>query len=142
MILGLDEKDKMSKQPGNDIEIALSPEETIKRVMTAVTDPARRYRKDPGHPEICNVHWLHKYFIAEEEEVHADQCRSAAIGCVDHKMLLAQDINKTLKPFRERRATLAAKPQYVADVLADGAQRAQTIARETVREVKQRMGLI
>ena len=62
MILGLDGKEKMSKQLGNDIEIALSPEETIERVMTAVTDPARQYRNDPGHPEVCNIYTLHGYF--------------------------------------------------------------------------------
>ncbi|MBI2328442.1 MAG: hypothetical protein HYU85_02170 [Chloroflexi bacterium] len=132
----------MSKQLDNDIAIALSPEETIERVMTAVTDPARRYRTDPGHPEICNVHWLHKNFIQEAEGIHADQCRSATIGCVEHKMLLAQDINRTLKSFRQRRAALATKPEYVTDVLADGARQAQAIARETLGEVKQRMGLI
>ena len=66
----------------------------------------------------------------------------AKIGCVDCKKLLAERINSALEPFRERRAALAAEPQYVDDVLADGAQRAQAIASETLREVKQRMGLI
>ena len=142
LILGLDGKEKMSAQLGNDIEIALSPEETVERVMTAVTDPARRYRHDPGHPEICNIYRLHNYLNPSQIDSIAEQCRSAKIGCVDCKMLLAQGLNSALKPFRERRAALAAKPQYVADVLADGAQRAQVIARETIREVKQKMGLI
>ena len=141
-ILGLDGKDKMSKQADNVIEIALSPQETIERVMMAVTDPARQYRDDPGHPEICNVYSLHRYFNPLQLDDIAMQCRSAKIGCVDCKMLLAQEINSSLEPFRERRATLANKPQYIADVLADGAQRAQIIARETIREVKQKMGLI
>ena len=70
------------------------------------------------------------------------QCCSAKIGCVDCKMLLARKINATLKPFREQRAALAAKPEYIANVLADGAQRAQVIARETLGEVKLKMGLI
>ncbi len=142
LILGLNGKEKMSKQLDNDIEIALSPEETAERVMTAVTDPARRYRNDPGHPEICNIYRLHQYFNPSQLDSIAEQCRSAKIGCVDCKMLLAQGINSALKPFREQRAALADKPQYVTDVLADGAQRAQLIARETIREVKQRMGLI
>ena len=142
LVLGLDGKEKMSKQLGNDIEIALSAEETIGRVMTAVTDPARRYRNDPGHPEICNIYRLQGYFNPLELDNIAEQCRSAKIGCVDCKMLLAQQINSSLKPFRERRAALASKPQYIADVLAEGAQRAQVIARETLREVKQKMGLI
>ena len=142
LILGLDGKEKMSKQLGNDIEIALSTEETAERVMTAVTDPARRYRTDPGHPEICNIYRLHNYFNPQQTDSIAEQCRSAEIGCVDCKKLLARHINATLQPFRERRADLAAKPRYVTDVLADGARRAQVIARETIREVKQRMGLI
>jgi tryptophanyl-tRNA synthetase len=142
LILGLDGKEKMSKQLGNDIELALSPQETIERVMTAVTDPARRYRNDPGHPEICNIYRLQKYFNPLQLNDIAEQCRSAKIGCVDCKMLLAQEINSTLEPFRERRAALATKPKYVADVLADGADRARVIARQTLKEVKLKMGLI
>ena len=142
LILGLDGKGKMSKQVGNDIEIALSPEETIDRVMAAVTDPARQYRNDPGHPEICNIYSLQGHFNPLQLDDIAQQCRSAKIGCVDCKMLLAQEINSTLKPFREQRAALATKPRYITDVLTDGAERAQAIARETLREVKQKMGLI
>ncbi len=142
LILGLDGKEKMSKQLGNDIELALSDEETVERVMTAVTDPARRYRNDPGHPDICNIHSLHKYFSPSQVDDITEQCRSAKIGCVDCKKLLAEAINSALRPFRERRAELATKPRYVTDVLTDGAQRAQVIARETLREVKQNMGLI
>ncbi len=142
LILGLDGNEKMSKQLGNDIEIALSDKETIERVMTAVTDPARQYRHDPGHPEICNIYRLQGYFNLSQLDDIANQCRSAKIGCVDCKLILAQEINSTLRPFRERRAALAAKHQYITDVLADGAERARAIARETLREVKQKMGLV
>jgi len=142
MILGLDGKEKMSKQLGNDIEMALSEEETVERVMTAVTDPARRYRDDPGHPDICNIYRLQGYFNPSMVDDIAEQCRSAKIGCVDCKTLLAQGINSIFKPIRERRADLAAKPRYIKDILADGAQRAQVIAMETLGEVKQKMGLI
>lgn len=142
MVLGLDGKEKMSKQLGNDVEIALSPEETIERVMTAVTDPARKYRDDPGHPAICNIYTLHGFFNPERVKDIAIQCRSAKIGCVDCKTLLAGKINSTLAPLRERRAELAAKPEYIKEVLADGAKRASVIARETLKEVKQKMGLI
>jgi len=140
-ILGLDGKDKMGKSSDNTIGLALSDEETVERVMMAVTDPARRYRNDPGHPEICNIYKLDEYFNPLQREQFADQCRRAEIGCVEHKQILARQINATLQPFREKRAALAANPQYVRDVLADGAQRARVIARETIREVKQRMGL-
>lgn len=141
-IRGLDGTQKMSKQLGNDIEISISDEETLKRVMTAVTDPARRYRSDPGHPEICNIYNLHKFFNPLQTEDIAIQCRSAKIGCVDCKKLLAQGINTILRPFREQRAALAANPQYITDVLIDGAERARAIATETLKEVKQKMELI
>ncbi|MFC2012888.1 tryptophan--tRNA ligase [Chloroflexota bacterium] len=141
LVLGLDGKDKMSKQADNHIELGISPKETQQRVMTAVTDPARRYRSDPGHPEICNVYRLHSYFNPSQTEDIARQCRDAGIGCVSCKKLLAEGINTALAPFRERRAELSAQPQYIADVLADGAERARAIARETMREVRQNMGL-
>ncbi len=141
LVLGLDGKEKMSKQIGNDIELALSDKETIERVMEAVTDPARRYRDDVGHPEICNIFRLQGFFNPFQSKDIAVQCRAAKIGCVDCKTLLAKEINVTLKPFRERRAELAKKPKYVKDVLADGAKRARVIARETIKEVKQKMGL-
>ena len=89
----------------------------------------------------CNIYRLHQYFNPFELDSIGEQCRSAKIGCVECKELLAQEINATLKPFRERRATLANKPKYIAEVLADGAERARVIARETLREVKQKMGL-
>ncbi|MBI4285975.1 MAG: tryptophan--tRNA ligase [Chloroflexi bacterium] len=142
MVVGLDGRDKMSKQLGNDIELALTVEQTRERVMTAVTDPARRYRTDPGHPEICNVFKLLTYFNAPDIEKIAEECRTAQRGCVDCKLLLAELINAILKPLRERRAALAADPQYVTQVLADGARRAEAIAHVTLQEVKQKMGLI
>ncbi len=142
MVLGLDGKEKMSKQLDNHIELALSPEETIERVMMAVTDPARRYRHDPGHPEVCNIYRLQQYFNEFKSGGIAEQCRRAQIGCVECKELLAEAINTMLQPFRQRRAALAAEPQYVTDVLADGARRARLIARRTLKEVKKRMGLI
>lgn len=142
LVLGLDGKGKMSKQAGNDIEIALSDEETVERVMTAVTDPARRYLGDPGHPEICNIYRLHGYFSPQRTDDISARCRRAKIGCVDCKQLLAEAINTALLAVRKRRAELATEPQYIADVLADGARRARLIARRTLKEVKQKMGLI
>jgi len=142
MVLGLDGKEKMSKQLGNHVEIALSDKETAERIMTAVTDPARQYRSDPGHPEVCNVYRLHEYFNPSQVDDIAERCRTARIGCVECKTLLAGKINSALAPLRERRAEIAAKPEYIKEVLADGAQRASVIAGETLKEVKQKMGLI
>jgi len=141
-IVGLDGSDKMGKSTGNAIELAATPKETEERIMMAVTDPARRYRTDPGHPEVCNVYSLHGYFSEAQIADISRQCRSAEIGCVDCKKLLAEHINSSLRGLREKRAELAARPEYIAEVLADGAQRARIIARETLQQVKQNMGLI
>lgn len=142
LILGLDGVNKMSKSYNNHIELAASPEETQERVMAAFTDPARRYRSDLGHPEVCNVYRLHRFYNPERLEELAAECRAAGIGCVDCKELLARGINRALQPFRERRAIVAARPGYVEEVLADGARRARVIATETLREVKGKMGLL
>jgi tryptophanyl-tRNA synthetase len=140
-VLGLDGASKMSKSLDNHIEIAAEPDEIWQRVRTMVTDPARQYRHDPGHPEVCNVFSLHQFFSAGEvDQIEAD-CRSAAIGCVDCKKKFAQNLSEYFAPFRQRRAEFAADPNYVWDVLADGARRASAIADEVLGEVKSAVGL-
>jgi tryptophanyl-tRNA synthetase len=142
MVMGLDGKDKMSKSLGNHIELAATAEETTRRVMSAVTDPARKMRTDIGHPEICNIFKLRNYFELSMVDSLAAECRAAKIGCVDCKKALAAAINKDLAPLRSRRVELASRPEYVAEVMNDGARRAQVIARRTLAEVKQKMGLV
>lgn len=142
MVVGLDGKEKMSKQLDNHIELAATPQETMQKVMSAVTDPKRQYRSDVGHPEVCNVYRLMQYFSPFRAKDVAEQCQTAKIGCVDCKKMLAEEINSTLAPFREKRVALAQKQSYVKDVLADGARRAGVIAKETLSEVKQKMGLL
>ena len=141
-IVGLDGSDKMGKSTGNAIELAATAEETEERIMTAVTDPARRYRNDPGHPEVCNVYSLHGYFSEAQIADISRQCRSAEIGCVDCKKLLAEHINASLQTLRKKRTELAARPEYINEVLDNGAQRARVIAWETLHQVKQNMRLI
>jgi tryptophanyl-tRNA synthetase len=131
----------MSKSLNNHIEMAATPEETQARVMTMVTDPARIRRNDPGHPEICNVFALHKFFSPEQVAQIETDCRSAAIGCVDCKKLFAKNLNAHLAPFREKRIGLAAQPNLVWDVLAEGARRAQVIAGPVLAQVKAAIGL-
>jgi len=141
-VLGLDGKEKMSKSIGNHLEIALTPGETMQKIMTAVTDPERRYRKDPGHPEVCNIYRLRQYFAAFGLDELGEQCRTAKIGCVECKRALAEGINCALQPLRERRAEFAAHPERVTEMLDEGANRARIIARETLLEVKTRMNLL
>ncbi|MDP6101776.1 MAG: tryptophan--tRNA ligase, partial [Dehalococcoidia bacterium] len=132
---------KMSKSLGNHIELAATPEETSARVKTAFTDPQRLRRTDPGRPEICNVYALHKLFNPDRLDDVYEKCISAQLGCVDDKQLMADGINKTLESFRERRREFVEKPGYVEEVLREGARRARTIARETLTEVRERMGI-
>jgi tryptophanyl-tRNA synthetase len=141
LVLGLDGEQKMSKSLGNDIELSLSPKETEKRVMTAVTDPARRYLSDPGHPDICNIFRLHHFFNSEGVEEIAHLCPEAHIGCVECKKMLAGRMNDSLAPMRERRENLARKPQYIWEILDHGAERARIIACATMDEVKHKIGL-
>lgn len=141
-VMGVDGAQKMGKSLNNHIELAATPEETRKRVMSMVTDPARAYRTDPGHPEVCNVFALHKFFtdLPKVAEIEVE-CRQAGIGCVDCKKLFAANLNEGLVSFRERRAKFAADPALVDSVLAEGACRARAIARQTIAEVRAKMGL-
>ncbi len=141
-VLGLDGDAKMSKSRGNAVGILDAPEEIRAKVRTAVTDPQRVRRSDPGRPEVCNVFSLHRYFTPEARVAEIGvECRTAQIGCVDCKHLLAEGIATTFAAVRERAAELRARPATVRDVLGDGAARARRLAEETMREVRARMGL-
>jgi tryptophanyl-tRNA synthetase len=141
-VLGIDGKEKMSKSLDNHIELAATPEQTQKRVMEMVTDPARIKRSDPGNPDVCNVFSMHKIFSSPADvEMVNTECRRAGIGCVDCKKLFARNLNAHLEPFRQRRAELDATPGLVEDVLADGARRAGSIAEATMQEVRAAVGL-
>jgi tryptophanyl-tRNA synthetase len=141
-VLGIDGKAKMSKSLNNHIELASTPEETAARVKDMVTDPARMKRTDPGNPDICNVFSMHKIFSQQDEiDMINKECRVAGIGCVDCKKRFAANLNKDLEPFRAKRAELASKPDYVTDVLNDGAKRARAIAQQTMVEVREAMAL-
>lgn len=142
LVLGLNGAQKMGKSYDNHIELAATPSETLERIKTAVTDPARQRRHDIGHPEVCNIFSMHKFFNLEKTKEIEVQCRSAGIGCVDCKKLLAEGINNALHDFRERRKVMAEDPDRIYDILADGARRAQIIARATMDEVKSKMGLL
>ena len=141
-VLGIDGQNKMSKSLNNHIELAATPEETEARVMQMVTDPQRKRRSDPGNPDVCNVFTMHKIFSSPEEVGRINiECRTAEIGCVECKRLFARNLNKHLEPFRAKRAEFEKEPNYIADVLNDGQKRASVIAKQTIREVKEAIGL-
>ncbi len=141
-VMGIDGERKMSKSLNNHIEISASPEETQKRVLSMVTDPARKLRTDPGNPDVCNVYSMHKMFSSKEEiEMVNVECRRAGIGCVDCKKLLAKNMNHYFEPLREKRAALSQRPNQIWDILEDGAKRARVIAAKTMEEVRAAIGL-
>ncbi len=141
-VLGIDGENKMSKSLNNHIELASTPEETQQRVMQMVTDPQRARRSDPGNPDVCNVFTMHKIFSTDDEiEMINTECRQAGIGCVDCKKIFAKNLNEHLVPFRERREKLAEKPDDVWSVLNDGGKRARKVAKQTLSEVKEAIGL-
>jgi len=141
-VLGIDGQQKMGKSLNNHIELAGTPEETIKRVMSMVTDPQRARKTDPGNPDVCNVFSLHKVFTpsAEVESINVE-CRRAGIGCVECKQRFAGHLNAHLEPFRARRAEIGRQPDRVWDMLSDGAGRARSIAEVTMRDVRDAVGL-
>lgn len=141
-ILGLDGNAKMSKSLGNTVSILAEPEEIWERVRTAVTDPQRVRRSDPGRPEVCNVFSLHKLFTASEQIPDIEgQCREATRGCVDCKRILADRIADSFAEVRERARELEAHPRRVLEILDAGAERAKAEARTTLDEVRHRMGM-
>ncbi len=141
-IMGLDGQAKMSKSLGNTIDLLEEPEAVWAKLRPAMTDPARKRREDPGTPEVCNIYHLHKAFSPPDLIATVEvNCRGAGWGCIDCKKALHGSMEKELPAIRARAKELQAKPQIVDDALAKGAEHASSIARTTMREVKQRMGL-
>jgi tryptophanyl-tRNA synthetase len=141
-ILGLDGDAKMSKSLNNTVPILSEPDKVWNRVRTAVTDPQRIRKTDPGRPEVCNVFTLHGFFTGEATRADIDtKCRAGEMGCVDCKRILSENIADAFAPFRERAAEYQANHDLVRQILDDGAKRARAIAQETMSEVRERMGL-
>jgi len=142
-IMGLDGQAKMSKSLGNTIGVLESPEAIWEKLRPAMTDPARKTRKDPGNPDICNIYQLHKQFSTPEQvQMVAEQCRGAGWGCLDCKRVLADNMAAALAPVRERAAALKANPSRVHEVLAAGARKARAEARRTLDDVSRIMGFL
>ncbi|MBP7146735.1 MAG: tryptophan--tRNA ligase [Acidobacteria bacterium] len=141
-VLGTDGERKMSKSLGNHIALSDSPKILREKLAPAKTDVRRKRRSDPGVPEDCNIYSYHRFFSPPDVQAWAAAgCRSAGIGCLDCKAALAQHIDATLEPMRQRRAELERHPGRVDEVLAAGADKLRPIARETMELVRERTGL-
>ncbi len=132
---------KMSKSAGNTILLSDPPEEIKKKMRSAVTDPQKVRKNDPGHPDVCLVFTYHKKFNPENVPEIEAGCTSGALGCVECKGRIADRITETLSPIRERRAHYESNPSEVKEILADGEARARTRAEETMADVHRAMNL-
>jgi tryptophanyl-tRNA synthetase len=138
---GLDGQ-KMSKSYNNAITLREDPESITKKIRTMPTDPARVRRTDKGEPERCPVWQLHKVYSDEpvREWVQVG-CRSAGIGCLECKQPVIDAVIRELAPMRERAQRYLEDPTLVRNIIADGCDRARELAGETMREVREAMGL-
>ena len=138
---GLDGQ-KMSKSYGNTIALREDPEVLTKKIRTMPTDPARVRRTDPGNPANCPVWQFHMVYSGDgvRQWVTAG-CTSAGIGCLECKQPVIDAVLAELAPIRERAAYYEENPDQVRNILADGCEKAQELARDTMRDVREAMGL-
>ena len=138
---GLDGQ-KMSKSYNNTISLREDPDTISKKIRTMPTDPARIRRTDPGDPAKCPVWQLHEiYSDAQKREWVQTGCKGAAIGCIECKQPVIDAVLAELKPIQERAAQYAEDPTLVKNIVADGCEKARKLARETMRDVREAMGL-
>jgi len=131
---------KMSKSYGNTINLSDTEPVVRQKLKTMVTDPARVRRMDPGNPELCPVFDFHNMFSSLPiiEQVNRE-CRTAEIGCIDCKKLVADRVVETLKPMWDARAALLKNPSEIDDLVQAGSQRAAVVAKATLNEVTEAM---
>ncbi len=135
---GLDGK-RMSKSVGNTILLSDSPETITKRMRSAVTDPQKVRKGDPGRPDICLVFAYHNKFNPSEVKEIRTGCESGSLGCVDCKMTCAARISEFLAPHREKRAYYEKHMNEVNDIIRDGEERARSVAQATMNDVRTAM---
>jgi len=140
-ILGLDRR-KMSKSYSNAIYLSDAPDSARQKVSQMITDPQRARKSDPGDPDVCNVYEFHKLYSDSETVLRVnEECRSARIGCVDCKKIMAENLIRGLQPIYDRRTYYSDHPGIVDDILNDGCNKAGKIAKQTMEEVRKAVGM-
>jgi tryptophanyl-tRNA synthetase len=135
-ILGIDRR-KMSKSYNNAIFLSDSPETISQKVSQMITDPQRARRSDPGRPEVCNVFDFHNLYSPADTVQDVDRCcRTAEIGCVECKKMMAGYLIEALEPVRQQRAFYEARPELVEEIVAAGTSKAAQTARRTMEDVR------
>lgn len=138
---GLDGQ-KMSKSYSNTISLRESADSVAKKIKTMPTDPARVRRTDPGNPAKCPVWQLHEIYSNEATQQWVQHgCKTAGIGCIECKTPVIDSVMAELKPIQERAAQYAEDPTLVKNIVAEGCEKARKLARETMRDVRDVMGL-
>jgi tryptophanyl-tRNA synthetase len=138
---GLDGQ-KMSKSYGNAILMREEPKALAEKIRRMPTDPARVRRTDPGEPERCPVWQLHLAYSDEARRAWVQKgCRSAGIGCLECKQPVIDAMLAEQAPWRERAQPYLDNPQQLHEIVADGCARARRVAQETMRDVREAMGL-
>jgi tryptophanyl-tRNA synthetase len=133
---------KMSKSYNNTIALREDPESIKKKIRTMPTDPARVKRDDPGDPAKCPVWQFHLLYSDEKTQQWASEgCRSAGIGCLECKQPVIDAVLAEVGPIRERAQKYVDDVTLVKNIVADGCEKAQKLAQETMREVRDAMGL-
>lgn len=135
-ILGLDRR-KMSKSYNNAIFLSDKPDIISSKVSIMITDPQRARKTDPGDPEVCNVFEFHKIYT-DKETINDifPKCRTAKIGCVECKKIMAKNLSKALEPIRGKREYYEAHPALVDEIIEDGILKARKVAETTMEEVR------
>jgi tryptophanyl-tRNA synthetase len=138
-ILGIDRR-KMSKSYQNAIFLSDPPKDISAGVSRMITDPNRPRKTDPGDPSVCNVFEFHKLYSPQTlvDQVQED-CRKAAIGCVECKKKMAEHLISGLAPMQEQRAYYLDRPELVDDIIASGGDKARAVAQNTMAEVRAAM---
>ncbi|GKS59257.1 tryptophan--tRNA ligase [Nitrospira sp.] len=133
---------KMSKSYGNTINLSDAEPVVRQKLKTMMTDPARVRRTDPGNPDLCPVYDFHKIFstLPVIDQV-ADECRTAAIGCIDCKKRVADAIVERMAPIWDARAQLVDKPGQVEEIVGEGSRRAAAVAHRTLEAVNEAMNI-
>jgi len=139
-LLGTDGR-KMSKSYNNCIFLSDPPRVIREKVGSMVTDPDRIRANDPGHPDVCTVYGIHKIFSSPKLKSITADCERGSIGCVECKGILGEALIEKLKPIQAKRRDLEANPEKIVDILKDGRLRAQKATRETLKEVREAIGI-
>ncbi|MDH4129197.1 MAG: tryptophan--tRNA ligase [Spirochaetota bacterium] len=141
-IIGLDGRAKMSKSMNNYISLNETYDNLKNKLMTAMTDENRKRRNDPGNPKVCNIYNYHQFFTLKDKynEI-GNECRNASIGCVDCKKILIEAMWSSIKPIQDKRMMLETNIKEIKEIIYENGKVCKKIAEQTIKEVKEHMGM-